>query len=386
MRKNRKIFLLIYVFAFFWALSGALVSYIQSSFLGQFSPTEYVGLYIAAATLISLLAIWYLPRFIRTYSNYQISFVLIIILAASYFLLSQTNNAWLVLIFFVINFLAVALLGINIDIFLEDISVDIRTGRIRTRFMTIVNVAWVLAPLGMGNITGLDAYANVYFWSGIVLLPAILLLFWQRRLLQDKVEYKSRQFGRLKEIFFRNRNLRNIFLTHFVLRFFYCWMVLYTPLYLHEQIGFSWQQIGIIFTIMLLPFVIFEIPAGILADRYLGEKEILIAGFLIMAGATAAIFFLTSASVAVWAAVLFTTRVGASLVEAMQESYFFKIIDKQDIDIISIFRNLSSLSWLAGSLAAVALLIFLPLEYIFLILAAVLLYAVYPSAKLEDTK
>ena len=386
MRKNRKIFLLIYVFAFFWALSGALVSYIQSSFLGQFSPTEYVGLYIAAATLISLLAIWYLPRFIRTYSNYQISFVLIIILAASYFLLSQTNNAWLVLIFFVINFLAVALLGINIDIFLEDISVDIRTGRIRTRFMTIVNVAWVLAPLGMGNITGLDAYANVYFWSGIVLLPAILLLFWQRRLLQDKVEYKSRQFGRLKEIFFRNRNLRNIFLTHFVLRFFYCWMVLYTPLYLHEQIGFSWQQIGIIFTIMLLPFVIFEIPAGILADRYLGEKEILIAGFLIMAGATAAIFFLTSASVAVWAAVLFTTRVGASLVEAMQESYFFKIFDKQDIDIISIFRNLSSLSWLAGSLAAVALLIFLPLEYIFLILAAVLLYAVYPSAKLEDTK
>jgi len=70
----------------------------------------------------------------------------------------------------------------------------------------------------------------------------------------------------------------------------------------------------------------------------------------------------------------------------MQESYFFKIIDKQDIDIISIFRNLSSLSWLIGSLAAVAFLVFLPLEYLFLALAAILLCAVYPSAALEDTK
>jgi len=377
---------LIYAFAFFWALSGALVSYIQSSFLGQFTATEYVGLYVAAATLVSLLAIWHLPRFIRAYSNYQISFVLIIVLAASYFLLGQATNAWLVLLFFIVNFLTANLLGINIDVFLEDISVDVKTGRIRTRFMTIVNVAWVLAPLVMGNITGLDAYASVYFWSGIALLPAVLLLFWQRRFLQDKVEYKSRQFGRLSEIFFSNRNLRNIFFTHFVLRFFYCWMILYTPLYLHEQIGFSWPQIGIIFTIMLLPFIVFEIPAGILADRYLGEKEMLIAGWLVMSGATAAIFFLTSASAAVWAAVLFSTRVGAALVEAMQESYFFKIIDKQDIDIISIFRNLSSLSWLMGSLAAVAFLVFLPLEYLFLALAAILLCAVYPSAALEDTK
>jgi len=386
MIKSQKTFILIYFFAFFWALSGALVSYIQSSYLEQFVNTQSVGWYIAVATIVTLISLWLLPRYIRTYSNYRVSFVFIVLLAASYFLLAHISNLWLVLLFFTVNFAAATLLGLNIDVFLEDISENEKTGRIRTRFMTIINIAWVLAPMLMGKLVGFDSYANAYFWSGIIILPAMLLLFWERRVLGDKVEYKNRQFGRIGKIFSGNRNLRNIFITQFVLRLFYCWMVFYTPLYLHNNLGLSWPQIGIIFTIMLLPFIIFEIPAGFLADRYLGEKEIMILGFLIMGGATAAIFFIDSLSVAVWAIVLFLTRVGASLVEAMQESYFFKIVDKQDIDLISLFRNLYPLSWLIGSLLAVVLLLFLPLPYLFLVLAAIVLYAAYPSARLEDTK
>ena len=386
MIKSQKTFILIYFFAFFWALSGALVSYIQSSYLEQFVNTQSVGWYVAVATIVTLISLWLLPRYIRTYSNYRVSFVFIVLLAVSYFLLAHVANLCFVLLFFTVNFAAATLLGLNIDVFLEDISENEKTGRIRTRFMTIINIAWVLAPMLMGKLVGFDSYANVYFWSGIIILPAMLLLFWEQRVLGDKVEYKNRQFGRLGKIFSGNRNLRNIFITQFVLRLFYCWMVFYTPLYLHNNLGLDWTQIGAIFTVMLLPFIIFEIPAGFLADRYWGEKEIMIIGFLIMGGATAAIFFITSLSVAVWAAVLFLTRVGASLVEAMQESYFFKIVDKQDIDLISLFRNLYPLSWLIGSLLAVVLLLFLPLSYLFLVLAAIVLYAVYPSATLEDTR
>ena len=367
-------------------MSGALVSYIQSSYLEQLVQVEYVGLYIAAATAVTLVSLWLLPRYIRAYSNYRVSFIFIALLTASYFLLAHMTNLWLVLLFFTVNFAAAALLGLNIDIFLEDISEDEKTGRIRTRFMTIVNAAWVLSPLLMGALVSVDSYANVYFWSGLILLPAMLLLFWERRALGDKVDYKSRRLGRLGAIFAGSRSLRDIFITQFILRLFYCWMVLYAPLYLHQQMGFSWQQLAVIFPVMLAPFVILEIPAGIIADRYWGEKEIMTAGFLIMSGATAAIFFTASLSVAVWAAILFATRVGAALVEAMQETYFFKIVDKQDIDLISLFRNLYPVSWLIGSLLAVVSLLFLPLPHLFLILAAILLYAAYPSAMLEDTK
>jgi MFS family permease len=386
MIKNRKTFVLIYVFAFFWALSSALVSYIQSSYLGAFVDIKYVGLLVALATVFNLLAIWRFPRFIRRCSNYKVSFVLIIVLAASCFLLGHLKIVWLVALFFIVNFSATNLLGINIDIFLEDISQDVKTGRIRTRFMTIVNAAWVFSPLVMGNIAGVNAYAAVYFWSGIVLLPAIILLFWEKRWFKDAVKYKDRAFGRIGELFFASRNLRNILITQLILRLFYCWMVIYTPLYLHNELGISWPQIGIIFTIMLLPFVIFQIPAGFLADRYWGEKEILIIGLFIMGGATGIMFFINSASILVWAAILFLSRTGASLTEAMCESYFFKLVDKQDIDLIGLYRNLAPLGWLIGSLLASAILLILSLKFLFLILEVALFYAVYPSAELKDTK
>ena len=386
MIKSKKTFILIYIFAFFWSLSGALVSYIQSSYLSGFIGLKYVGLLVALATVFNLLTVWRLPRFIRRFSNYKISFILIIILAASCFLLGHLTNAWLVALFFIVNFSATSLLGINIDIFLEDISQDVKTGRIRTRFMTVVNAAWVFAPLIMGNIAGVNAYAAVYFWSGIVLLPAIILLFWEKRWFKDTVKYKDRAFGRIGELFSARRDLRNIFIAQFVLRLFYCWMVIYTPLYLHNELGISWPQIGIIFTIMLLPFVIFQIPAGFLADRYWGEKEILISGLFIMGGATGAMFFVNSAGIFIWAAILFLSRTGAALVEAMGESYFFKLVDKQDIDLIGLYRNLNPLSWLIGSLLASVILLILPLKFLFLILAGVIFYAVYPSAELKDTK
>ena len=124
MMKNKKTFLLIYLFAFFWALSGALVSYIQSSYLERFVNVEYVGLYIAAATIVTLISLWLLPRYIRTYSTYRVSFIFIVLLAASYFLLAHVANLWLVLLFFIVNFAAATLLGLNIDVFLEDISED----------------------------------------------------------------------------------------------------------------------------------------------------------------------------------------------------------------------------------------------------------------------
>ena len=64
-------------------------------------------------------------------------------------------------------------------------------------------------------------------------------------------------------------------------------MVIYTPIYLHEHIGLPWSDIGIIFTIMLLPFVLFEFPAGKLADGKWGEKEPPIIGIILIAVSTA---------------------------------------------------------------------------------------------------
>tara|TARA_Y100000031_G_scaffold104660_1_gene115116 strand:- start:54 stop:545 length:492 start_codon:yes stop_codon:yes gene_type:complete len=163
-------------------------------------------------------------------------------------------------------------------------------------------------------------------------------------------------------------------------------MVIYMPIYLNQHIGFSWPEIGIIFTIMLLPFVLFEYPLGRLADTKIGEKEILIIGFIILIFSTAFIPFMNTTSLIPWAILLFITRVGASFAEITTESYFFKHVDGTDTSTISLFRITRPVSYIVGPLIATIGLFFLNIQYIFLILAVVLLFGLYFSFKIKDTK
>jgi len=386
MLKNKTTFYLIYLFAFFWSLSMALPSYIQSSFLGQFVKIELIGLYIVLSTIVTLIFLFFFPRIIKKFRNYQVTLFLVglgVIATAS---LAFVQSWWLVLIFFILHFLILNVIAINLDVFLEIISEDEHTGHIRTTFLTIANSAWVIAPLIMGYLTQNNKYWVVYLASAIVLAPVLIILILTKRNMKDRVNYENRNFKQLTVFLRKNKNIKAILKVAFILRFFYCLMVLYTPIYLHEYIGFSWSEIGFIFTIMLMPFIIFQLPAGNLADRYFGEKEILVFGLVIMLTATGSIFFIQSASFLVWAAILFMTRVGASLVEAMQDVYFFKQVDRQDMDLIDLFRNIRPIAWLAGSLFAVVVLKFFPIQYLFLFLAIAILIGLRSALTLKDTK
>ena len=137
---------------------------------------------------------------------------------------------------------------------------------------------------------------------------------------------------------------------------------------------------------MLVPYVLIEYPAGRIADTLLGEKELMIAGFLIAGASTAVLFLLDSTSVWVWCAVLFMTRVGTALIECMTETYFFKKIDGDDTSILSIFRMLRPLAYAIGPLAAGLILAFLNISYLWLILAVIMVLGIIHPLALNDTR
>jgi MFS family permease len=184
---------------------------------------------------------------------------------------------------------------------------------------------------------------------------------------------------------FVNRDVMKIYAISFVLEFFYALMVVYTPLYLLDR-GLSWNQIGVIFTIMLVPFVILQYPLGLLADKKLGEKEMLIAGLIIMGVSAGSVFFITSSAVWVWGAVLFATRIGAAIIEILRDSYFYKKIDGRDMDVISFFRTACSVGYISGAALSALLLVVFPMKYVFLLVAAVTLAGLYPALHLIDNK
>jgi len=163
-------------------------------------------------------------------------------------------------------------------------------------------------------------------------------------------------------------------------------MIIYTPLYLHNEIGFSLADTSLIIGIALIPFILLEAPLGKIADKYLGEKEILTAGFIITAGATMIIPFIEAPIFWLWAAILFTTRIGASMIEVMTETYIFKKINASSIDVVSFFRMVRPTAYIASPIIASVLLIHIDFKYIFLILGAVVLYGIRFSLVIKDTK
>ena len=109
---------------------------------------------------------------------------------------------------------------------------------------------------------------------------------------------------------------------------------------------------------MLLPFLFVEYPAGWIADRWFGDKELLIAGFIIMGVALAATGLITASTpLIVIAAILFASRVGAALSEAMVESHFFRRVSERDANTISVFRMMRPVGALVAPLFASLLLI-----------------------------
>jgi fucose permease len=163
-------------------------------------------------------------------------------------------------------------------------------------------------------------------------------------------------------------------------------MVIFAPLYLFSVVGLSWTQIGSILFVGLCAYVLFEWPIGIIADRYIGEKEMMAVGFTVMIVATSWFAFLSSASIALWMIAVFLSRTGASLVEATVESYFFKHAGSNDTHKISMFRMTNPLASIAGAGIGSVSLLFVPLQLFFIILALCMVPGLLLTLFLTDTK
>jgi MFS family permease len=160
-------------------------------------------------------------------------------------------------------------------------------------------------------------------------------------------------------------------------------MVIYTPIYLYAHLGFDWKEIGIMFTIMLLPFIFIQFPLGEYSDKT-GERKMLMFGFLVISIATLSLFFITRHAIWIWALALFTTRVGAAIIEVMNDVYFFKHITRENDEFISIYRNTGPASYiLAPLVASIVLLVAPSFNYIFLVLGIFMLYGVYLASTIN---
>jgi predicted MFS family arabinose efflux permease len=248
----------------------------------------------------------------------------------------------------------------------------------------VANTAIAAAPLLVAFLTPDSDFTLLYFASTLILIPTLFVVLFSFKKLESGVVRAKQSLFEFK-LWLKSKNIRRVTNARFILEVFYTIMVIYTPIYLSRNIGFSWTEIGFIFAVMLLPFVLFELPAGELADHWCGEKEIMTIGFFIMGMSLLVMPFL-SKDIFAWMVVLFISRVGASFVEVTSESFFFKHVWKSDTGLISIFRLTRPISVILGSLVGAVCLLFLPFKALFLVLAILVFFGTQTSALLKDTR
>jgi len=379
---NRRI---IYLAGFLFSIPIALTSYINSSFLETHMSAKEVSMLYVFASILTVLGMLKMPKILTQFGNRITTLVFSLLSFLSLILLAFSDNTVIITSAFVLFFVTSNFVFATLDIFVEDFSKNSSVGKLRGLYLVTLNVAWVLSQTISGSILAKSSYTGLYLFGAMfMVLVAIIFTFYLKNFVDPK--YKKVPILKTIRIFIRNKHISKIYLINFILKFFFVWMIIYTPIYLHEHIGFSWQTIGPIFTIMLLPFVFVTYPLGRLSDK-IGEKKMLIIGFIIMACTTALIPLIQLPSFWIWAGVLFATRVGAATVEIMSESYFFKSVSEEHPDTISFFRNTGPMSFIIAPLVAIPILLFVPsFSYLFFALSAVLLVGLYITLRIKDVK
>lgn len=373
MHYRKPLYRWIYLAGLLSGLHYAFTIYINSSFLAQYFSQSVINLLYSAGALLSLVVLMASSRLILKVGIYRFALMALVYEIVSLFFLTFTNVAEYIAPLFVIHAAMPLIISFSLDVLLEgNVKNEHSTGTIRSNYLTVINTAFVLSPLVVGFIVDKTSYHVVYALSGILSLILFFVIADNFAIVRPS-GYREVNFLDSIRKFKARKNLVTIFFSNFFLQSFYALMVIFTPLYLHEYIKMPWTDIGIVFTIMLLPFVIFQAPLGRMFDARRDERDVAFAGFLIMSVATISIFFIHSASILVWAAVLFTSRIGASFVEVATESSFFRHVNEQDAGFISIFRMSGPVSYTLAPLAASIVTQFLPISWMFPIVGTLML-------------
>jgi MFS family permease len=383
---------LIYLLIFLFTLHFTPATYIESSFLENLVGSNKVGLIFAIASVATLFGLAFVRKFIKKAGNYRtfLGALIIELISLSFLSISlfvESGPFWntIFIIFFVSGFVSRSICFFNLDIFTEHLSTDANTGAARGTFLTSLNFAFVIGPLLAGMIVKNNEEIGKVFILGVLLLiPVIHITIKYFKNYKD-VKYENYEFFGTLVYIIRKADLRRIFICNFLLFLFYSWMIIYTPIYLNEVIGFNLGEVSTLIGIGLIPFLLLQLYLGKLADSKYGEKEILTIGLIVTGLSTMIMTFFNLKIFIIWAIILFVTRIGASMVESMVETYLFKKVTDENLDIISLYRATRPTAYIVGPLLASILLIFFNIQTLFLFLGIIMILGINFSLKIKDT-
>lgn len=338
---------------FFLCAHHALMLYVTTPFLATVMPEEFVGLVLSLGAIFTLIAFPFVPRIVRSLGARRLASWSVTLSAATVFLLAFELAPLAVVLVYALFFALAPITAYFIDLLLEAATKGAReTGRVRTLFLTFGNLGFLTCAFGIGILLkDADVYSHVFYIAAAVLIPFLLMLRFAQ--IPDGDPPRFAHILEVAHCLVRDPDYKAVGTAAFTLQFFFNLIPYFTPLYLHTVLGIPWDELGWIFALIVVPFLLLEYPAGWIADKAWGDQELMAIGFLVMGSATAALAFTTAATPLVLIGlVLFVSRIGAALAESMCETHFFRRVSERDANSVGVFRMMRPMGAVAAPLAA----------------------------------
>ena len=269
---NRKKSNLVNIVAFLLGFFGAFILYTLSAYFAEALGSDNVGVFYIVSYAASFLSLFFMRSMIRKIGRARLLYLSLGLSVLCLALLLHVSNPWIPVLLLIAFLIFDNVSWVALDIVLENYSSDSMSGRIRGLHLATLNTGFMLAPFCATFILERFGYTGIFFSMliGYVIVFLFSIVFFRNdnTSLRENLD-PERAFKKL----LREKNLFLIYLISLSLEFFYAVMTIYTSLRLLD-IGFSWGDIGIIFTVMLIPFVILQYPLGIIADKKIGRAHV----------------------------------------------------------------------------------------------------------------
>lgn len=312
----------LFAIGFFFSFCIALAAYVNASYLKTFLTTESVGLVYSATALLTIVVLYFFEYLGGRYGVQKTLVASLVISGVSALLLSQQTTQAVLIVMFILMQVGLVITKFSTDILLETHkNTGEGEGTLRGAYLAITNLSWIIAAFTGGYIASINPQYIYGINSVVYITLAVVTLFVISQTKKDVFLGTSI----LEKIQFTlsEKNTKKIVISEFVLQVFYTIMVIFSPLYLREVSGFGYTEIGLIFSIMLVPFAVLQYPLGKIADRKYGEKEMMIASYVILALSVITFASIEKHTFLSAAIILFMSRVGACTLEVMNDTYFF---------------------------------------------------------------
>lgn len=329
------------IIAVIFSLFLALTSYTNSSLLINILGSEYLTNYAyMCAGIFSIFHLFILSHSKKTKFVFAGSFLLLFL--ALVFLLAGIPGSKAMIVFSVIYLgLGTGLIYL-MDLLVNEETPDGETGRTRGRYMAFQSLVWVIAPLVAGYIIdNLGGRMTLYSIALVLLGLLVALISTMKKVPNFTLPKKAP-----RPTSYDHHKRVSSFTNTLLLNCFYALMIIGMPVYLTNVAGWSWSQIGLTFTLMLLMFPLIQLPMGKYLDTHKREfRAISASSLLLIALSSIGILVAAPVSYLLTTILFITSRIGAATLEVASDTLFFDTVSEKHKGLVAWYRALVPISY-----------------------------------------